>query len=135
VSAAAVAAHETGHAVQHARGYAPLKFRNAVAPFVMFTSKWVFIVLMIGIFISNYLLWVGIGMIALAAFFSLITLPVEINASARAVSWLQSSGTLNARELRDAKTALSWAAGTYIVAALSSVVTLLYYISIANRRN
>jgi Zn-dependent membrane protease YugP len=135
VSAAAVAAHETGHAVQHARHYGPLKLRNTVAPFVMFTSKWVFIVLMIGIFISNYLLWVGIGMIALATLFSLITLPVEFNASARAVKWLESSGTLSAGELRDAKTALSWAAGTYVVAALGSVVTLLYYISIANRRS
>ncbi len=135
VSAAAVAAHETGHAVQHARNYGPLKLRNTVAPFVMFTSKWVFIVLLIGIFVSTYILWLGIAMIGLATLFSLITLPVEFNASARAVKWLESSGTLNAGELRDAKTALSWAAGTYVVAALSSVVTLLYYISIANRRN
>ncbi len=135
VAAAAVAAHETGHAVQHARNYGPLKLRNTVAPFVMVTSKWVFIVLLIGIFVSAYILWAGIAMIALATIFSLITLPVEFNASARAMSWLESSGTLSKGELRDAKTALSWAAGTYVVAALSSVVTLLYYISIANRRN
>lgn len=136
VSAAAVAAHETGHAVQHARNYGPLKIRGFMAPFVTFTSKWVFIVLLAGIFLAMMeLFWIGIGMIALATLFSLITLPVEFNASARAMKWLESSGTLNAGELRDAKTALSWAAGTYVVAALSSVVTLLYYISMANRRS
>lgn len=135
VAAAAVAAHETGHAVQHATHYGPLGLRGFMAPFVTLTSKWVFIVLLIGIFVSNLVLWVGIAMIGLATLFSLITLPVEFNASARALRWLESSGMLNASELSDAKTTLSWAARTYVVAALSSVVTLLYYISIANRRN
>ncbi len=134
VSAAAVAAHETGHAVQHAKHYGPLGLRGFMAPFVMFTSKWVFVVLLVGIFVSNLVLWVGIAMIGLATLFSLITLPVEFNASARAVKWLEASGTLDTDGLRDAKKALSWAAGTYVVAALSSVVTLLYYISIANNR-
>ncbi len=134
VAAAAVAAHETGHAVQHAVGYGPLKMRGALVPFVSFTSKWVFIVLIIGIIMSNIMLWAGIAMIGLATLFSLITLPVEFNASARALRWLETSETLSGPEIHDAKVALSWAARTYVVAALSSIVTLLYYISIASRR-
>ena len=105
-----------------------------MAPMIMATSKWVFLVLIVGMVTSMYIFWLGIGMIALATLFSLVTLPVEINASARAVSWLRSSNMLNQSQMSDAKTALGWAAGTYVVAALSSVVTLLYYLSMANRR-
>lgn len=134
VAAAAVAAHETGHAVQHAQGYAWLRMRGAMAPFISFTSKWVFIVLIIGIVVAPIILWVGISLMALAVIFSIVTLPVEFNASARALSWLRGSGMLSTGQLAQAKTALSWAASTYVVAAVSSIATLLYYISIANSR-
>lgn len=138
VAAAAVAAHETGHAVQHARGYAPLAFRSALVPVISITSRWVWIVLIAGLVLSAtvpWLFWVGILMIAASALFSVVTLPVEYNASARAMEWLRVSGTLQTDvELKQAKTALSWAARTYVVAALSAIATLLYYIMIARRR-
>ena len=140
VSAAAVAAHETGHAIQDATDYAPLRMRSALVPVISFTSQWSFLVIIGGIVMINIsnswtVFWIGILMIALSALFSLITLPVEYNASNRAMQWLQSSGTLTGGQLGQAKTALSWAARTYLVAALSAVVTLLYYLSFARNRN
>ena len=137
VSAAAVAAHECGHAVQHKVGYAPLRLRTALVPAVNISSKLSIFVIILGmIFIEAFpvLFWVGIAMFAMVFLFSVVTLPVEFNASKRALAWLQSSNSLSQAELGQAKEALSWAASTYVVAALSSLVTLLYYIGIGNSR-
>lgn len=136
VSAAAVAAHECGHAVQHAKAYAPLELRSALVPMISFSSTWSTWVIIAGVLLINtipYLFWIGIVMIALSALFSLITLPVEYNASARAMEWLESSNTLQGVQVAQAKEALSWAARTYLVAALSAIATLLYYLSFARR--
>lgn len=137
VSAAAVAAHECGHAVQDARGYAPLRMRSALVPVINFTSQFSMIVTIAGaLLISTFpaVFWLGIAMIGASVLFSLITLPVEYNASARAMEWLDSSRTLSGEQLAQAKTALSWAARTYLVAALSGLATLLYYLSFARNR-
>lgn len=137
VSAAAVAAHECGHAVQHKVGYAPLKLRSSLVPAVNISSKLSMIVILIGLLIINIfpaLFWIGIAMFATVFLFSVITLPVEFNASRRALAWLQSSNSLSQQELAQAKEALTWAASTYVVAALSSLASLLYYISIGNSR-
>lgn len=137
VAAAAVAAHECGHAVQHKVGYGPLKLRTALVPAVNISSKLSMIVIIIGILIINVfppLFWIGIAMFGMVLLFSLVTLPVEFNASSRALAWLKSSNSLSETELAQAKEALSWAASTYVVAALSSLVTLIYYISIGTSR-
>lgn len=137
VSAAAVAAHECGHAIQHAVGYRPLEMRSVLVPVINFSSMWSTWVIIIGIFtIKTFpaLFWAGIVMVALSALFSLITLPVEYNASARAMQWLKSSGTLQGQQVAQAKEALSWAARTYLVAALSAIATLLYYLSFSRGR-
>lgn len=139
IAAAAVAAHECGHAVQHAWQYGPLQMRSALVPVVSFASKFVSIVLIAGvIFVQTFptLLWIGIGLFAMTTLFSVITLPVEINASSRAVAWLGKSNIVDAQTKPMAKDALKWAAYTYVIAALGSIATLIYYISIANgRRN
>lgn len=139
VAAAAVAAHECGHAVQHAMEYAPLQLRSALVPVVSFASKWVTWVILAGILmISSFpmLLWFGIGLFALTTLFSFVTLPVEVNASQRAVNWLQEAGITDRETTPMASEALHSAAYTYVVAALSSLATLIYYILIAmgNRR-
>lgn len=137
VAAAAVAAHECGHAVQHKVGYGPLKLRTALVPAVNISSKLSMIVIIIGILIINVfppLFWIGIAMFGMVLLFSLVTLPVEFNASSRALAWLKSSNSLSETELAQAKEALSWAASTYVVAALSSLVTLIYYITIGTSR-
>lgn len=137
VVAAAVAAHECGHAVQHKEGYAPLKLRSALVPAVNISSKLSMIVIIIGLLLINAfpaLFWLGIAMFAMVFLFSVITLPVEFNASRRALAWLESSNSLDATQVAQAKEALKWAASTYVVAALSSLVTLLYYIGLGNRR-
>ncbi len=136
VSAAAVAAHECGHAVQHAESYAPLKMRSALVPVVSFSSMWAQIILIIGVFTINSfpaLFWVGIFMLASVVIFSLITLPVEYNASSRALRWLYTTHTVEGKEYEQAKEALSWAARTYVVAALSALATLIYYLGFARR--
>ena len=136
VAAAAVAAHECGHAVQHAREYAPLKMRSALVPVVSFSSQWAMWVIIAGMLLLNTypaLFWIGIGMIAVSAVFSLITLPVEYNASARAMDWLESTHTLQGAQVAQAREALSWAARTYLVAALSAIATLIYYLGFARR--
>ena len=141
VAAAAVACHECGHAVQHARGYAPLTLRSQLVPVVQFSSRAATWIIILGLIIlattqNELLCWIGVGMIAMSAVFSLITLPVEYNASARALEWLQTSHTLQGAQLAQAKEALSWAARTYLVAALSAIASLLYYIFlILGRRN
>ncbi len=135
VSAIAVACHECGHAVQHATAYAPLVMRSALVPVVSYSSSmatWVILagMLLISSGIGETIMWVGIGMIGLSAIFSIVTLPVEYNASSRALAWLESSGAAHGVELKQAKEALSWAARTYLVAALSAIATLLYYVTI-----
>ena len=133
VAAAAVAAHECGHAVQHAKAYAPLKMRSALVPIVSFSSKWVMWILLAGIFTINtfpQLLLAGIILFAMTTLFSFITLPVEINASKRALVWLSSAGITNSYNQAQAEDALRSAAYTYVVAALGSLATLIYYISI-----
>ncbi len=138
VAAAAIAAHECGHAVQHAYGYGPLQMRSALVPVISFTSMWSVWVVIIGLTIIRTMpavFWIGISMIALSAIFSVITLPVEYNASARAVAWLEKSGTLNQTQLDEAKEALSWAARTYLVAAISSIAILIYYLGLGSRRS
>lgn len=138
VAAAAVAAHECGHVLQHATGYAPLRLRSALVPVVSFASNTVQWVLLAGVLLINVfptLLWIGIALFAMTTLFSFITLPVEIDASARAVKWLNSNAIVNASTKPMAVDALKWAAYTYVVAAIGSLATLLYYISIANRRN
>ncbi len=138
VAAAAVAAHECGHAVQHAKGYAPLQFRSAIVPMVSFASSIVQWVILAGIiFVERFpmLLWFGIGLFALTTLFSVITLPVEINASRRAITWLSACGITDAQTRPMAVDALKWAAYTYVIAAIGSIATLLYYIGIARGRD
>lgn len=133
IMAAAVAAHECGHAVQHARMYAPLKMRSALVPVVNFASSIMAWVLLAGIMLVNtfpQLLLAGIVLFATTTLFSFITLPVEINASKRALVWLNSSGITNSFNHSQAEDALRSAAYTYVVAALGSLATLVYYILI-----
>lgn len=137
IAACAVAAHETGHAIQHAQGYAPLRLRSALVPVVTFANNTVQWVLLLGILLLDRfpeLLWCGIALFAMTTLFSFITLPVEINASQRAVQWLDGAGIVDERTRPMAADALKWAAYTYVVAALGSLATLFYYISIANDR-
>lgn len=133
LAAMAVAAHECGHAVQHAVGYAPLKMRSALVPAVNFSAKWVIWVILGGMLVINtfpQLMLVGIGLYAITTLFSFITLPVEINASQRAISWMEESMLISRDDLPKASAALRAAAYTYVIAALSSLATLLYYIAI-----
>ena len=133
VAAAAVAAHECGHALQHALEYAPLQMRSALVPIVSFSSRWVTWVLLGGILLLETfpnLLLIGIILYGLTTLFSFITLPVEINASTRAIAWLEQAGITNNETTPMAATALRSAAYTYVVAALASLGTLVYYISI-----
>ena len=132
VAAAAVAAHECGHAVQHARGYAPLELRSQLVPIVNFSARTATFVLIAGIILlattdNAWVCWIGVGLIAVSALFSIVTLPVEYNASERALAWLESSRTMQGAELAQAREALTWAARTYLVAALSAIATVLYY--------
>lgn len=138
ISAAAIAAHECGHAVQHANAYAWLQMRSALVPVVSFSSRWVQWILLGGILMVNtfpQLLLAGIVLFALTTLFSFITLPVEIDASRRATAWLDGSGITTTATLPKAEEALRLAAYTYVVAALASLATLMYYIMIFLRRN
>lgn len=138
IAAAAIAAHECGHAVQHANAYAWLQMRSALVPMVSFSSRWVQWILLAGILLINTfpgLLLAGIGLFALTTLFSFITLPVEIDASRRATAWLDGSGIATTATLPKAEEALRLAAYTYVVAALASLATLMYYIMIYMRRN
>lgn len=133
IAAAAVAAHECGHAVQHAVGYAPLKMRSALVPVVSFSSNimtWVLLGGMLMINVFPQLLLFGIVLFASTTLFSFITLPVEINASSRALAWLSNAGITNVDTHDKAEDALRSAAYTYVVAALGSLATLLYYVMI-----
>jgi Zn-dependent membrane protease YugP len=134
ISAAAVAAHECGHAVQHATAYSWLMMRSRLVPLVQVTSNFVNIILLVGVILAAtgkpWLLLIGIGLMAVTVLFTLITLPVEFDASNRALAWLQRTNVTNDNEYPKAKDALKWAAMTYVVAALAAVVTLVQYIMI-----
>ena len=133
IAAAAVAAHECGHAIQHAKSYAFLNLRSKLVPVVSFASRWMQWILLAGILTLQQfpqLMLAGIILFALTTLFSFVTLPVEINASQRAVAWLSNAGITNNATYPMAKDALKWAAYTYVVAALSSLATLVYYILI-----
>ncbi|MBR4964657.1 MAG: zinc metallopeptidase [Alistipes sp.] len=139
ITAAAVAAHECGHAVQHATGYAPVRLRSQLVPIVNFASAISTWVIVLGIALMSFtgsalLCWIGIALIAMSAIFAIVTLPVEYNASNRAIAWLQRSGMLQQGEVAQAREALDWAARTYLVAALSAIATLLYYVALIKRR-
>lgn len=137
IAAAAVAAHETGHAIQHAVGYGPLKLRSTLVPVVTFANRTVTWVILLGLLVANFLgpslLYVGIALFAATTLFSFITLPVEINASHRALEWLNGSGISDFETQDMAADALKWAALTYVIAALGSLATLFYYIGLARR--
>ncbi len=134
VSAAAVAAHECGHAVQHATAYSWLQLRSKMVPAVQFSSTLVNWILLIGVFMASSgnstLLLVGIALFAVTVLFTLITLPVEFDASKRALAWLNRTDITTTEEYPKAKNALTWAAMTYVVAALAAVVTLIQYVMI-----
>ncbi|WP_419700314.1 zinc metallopeptidase [Mucilaginibacter sp. NFX135] len=143
IAAAAVAAHECGHAVQHAQAYGWLSFRSAMVPIINVAStltQWTLFIGIILLFFANnpYVLAVGVAALALVTFFSFITLPVEFDASRRALAWLDNNYSImqTTQEHEQAKDALWWAAMTYVVAALSALATLVYYASfLFNRRN
>jgi hypothetical protein len=133
VAAAAVAAHECGHAVQHATAYSWLQFRSAMVPALSVSSRYMHWVLLGGILMLNTfptLLFIGIALLALTTVFSFVTLPVEFDASNRAIAWLESNNITQRNETDTARSALKWAASTYVIAALSSLATLVYYIMI-----
>jgi len=133
VAAAAVAAHECGHAVQHAKAYAWLTMRSTLVPVVSFASQWVQWILLAGIILLNtfpHLMLIGIILFGMTTLFSFITLPVEINASQRALAWLTNAGITTYATYPKAQSALKWAAYTYVVAALGSLATLVYYLLI-----
>lgn len=137
VAAAAVAAHECGHAVQHAQAYAWLNMRSALVPMVQFSSNIIQWILLLGVLLVNTfpaLLIIGVALFALTTLFSLITLPVEFDASRRALAWLDRTGMTYGQEHDQAKDALQWAAMTYVVAAIGSIATLLYYVSFLTGR-
>ena len=132
-AAAAVAAHECGHAVQHAEQYSFLRLRSAVVPAVSAVSRFMPFILLAGVLLLNRTplpLGIGIAFFALTTLFSFITLPVEFDASSRALAWMDRRGIVTTQEHAMAKDALWWAAMTYVVAALSSLATLFYYVSI-----
>ncbi len=139
ITAAAIACHECGHAVQHAQGYAPLRMRSALVPLVNFSSQAASWLIIIGLIMtassgSQLMCWIGVGLMCVSALFSIITLPVEYNASDRALEWLESSRILVGEELEGAKISLRWAARTYLVAALSAIASILYYVALINGR-
>lgn len=132
-AAAAVAAHECGHAVQHATAYSALQFRSAMVPALSAVSRFMPIVLLVGVLMlrtTPYPLGLGIVLFSLTTLFSFVTLPVEFDASKRALAWIDKRGIVTPQEHSMAKDALWWAAMTYVVAAISSLATLLYYVSL-----
>ena len=139
ITAAAIACHECGHAVQHAMGYAPLKMRSALVPLVNISAQAASWLVIIGLIMtassgSQMMCWIGVGLMCISALFSIITLPVEYNASDRALAWLEQSGLLVGDEMKGAKISLRWAARTYLVAALSAIASILYYVALINGR-
>ncbi len=144
VAAMAVAAHECGHALQHAQGYAWLQLRSSLVPMVGFGAKFGQVVLIAGLIMismgsSTTVAWIGLALFATTTLFALVTLPVEFDASRRALAWMQRSGVVSPNMQGDAQSALTWAAMTYVAAALSSIAMILYYammlLSRSNSRN
>ncbi|MDE5944616.1 MAG: zinc metallopeptidase [Rikenella sp.] len=138
VAAAAVAAHECGHAVQHALGYAPLRLRSALVPLTSFSSRYSTWVILAGAALmfatrNEILFWIGIAMVAVSALFSIVTLPVEYDASRRALAWLEDQEILTDKQQVQAEEALMWAARTYLVAALSAIAVLIYWLGFLRR--
>jgi hypothetical protein len=139
VASVGITAHELGHALQHAQNYAPLNFRMAIVPMVNIGSSLGYVVFFLGFCLatqaqgSSLLMWLGILLLSGTALFSLVTLPVEFDASNRALTMLQASGLMQPQELQGARSVLSAAAWTYVAAAASTLLNLLYYISLANR--
>eukprot|EP00540_Astrosyne_radiata_P014836 CAMPEP_0116864896 /NCGR_PEP_ID=MMETSP0418-20121206/25079_1 /TAXON_ID=1158023 /ORGANISM="Astrosyne radiata, Strain 13vi08-1A" /LENGTH=201 /DNA_ID=CAMNT_0004500173 /DNA_START=680 /DNA_END=1285 /DNA_ORIENTATION=+ len=136
-AAAAVAAHECGHAVQHTQGYAFLRFRSAMVPMLSATSHFMPWIIMLGIFLINTTLIplkLGIMLFALTTLFSIVTLPVEFDASKRALVWIDRQGIVTSQEYQMARSALWWAAMTYVVAALGSLAQLLRLVSLLNKK-
>jgi hypothetical protein len=133
VAAAAVAAHECGHALQHQQAYVWLGFRSKMVPAVQFSSKILNYIMIagllgMGVMHNTTMLWVWVGLFAVTTVFSVVTLPVEFDASRRALVWLESSGIAASMEHEKAKNALFWAAMTYVAAAVGSVAQLLYFL-------
>ncbi|HAP00739.1 MAG TPA: hypothetical protein DCQ93_02330 [Bacteroidetes bacterium] len=138
VAAAAIASHECGHAVQHATAYTWLSMRSAMVPAVSFASQWVQWILFLGVIMIKafpMLLVIGVCLFAVTTLFSVITLPVEFDASRRALAWLDRANIMGKETHDKAANGLKWAASTYVIAALASIATLLYYLSMLNRRN
>lgn len=137
-AAAAVSAHECGHAVQHAKAYAFLKFRSSMVPMLSVTSRFMPFIIMIGIIALNTSaipLTIGVVLFSFTTLFSFITLPVEFDASNRALAWIEQQGVVTSQEHEMSKDALWWAAMTYVVSALGSLATLVYYASLLLGRN
>ena len=136
IAALGIAAHEVGHVIQHAHGYAPMQLRSFVYPVANIGSKLAMPLILAGLFIAQmpYLLWAGVYLFAASTAFTVVTLPVEFNASSRALRALQQGGMMDDDELRGAKQVLDAAALTYVAAAVSSILWLLYYIAIARGR-
>ena len=133
IAAVAVACHECGHAIQHAQGYAFLQLRSQLVPIVNISSRFAQFVIIGGILLMSFsgiewVCWLGVAMVAMSALFSIITLPVEYNASSRALEWMESTRLVDEYEIKGARTTLRWAARTYLVAAISAIATILYYI-------
>ena len=139
VAAAAVAAHECGHAVQHATAYPALQMRSRLVPIVSASSRWMQYVLLAGFVMfaagNSLLLWIGVFMFGLTTLFSLVTLPVEFDASKRALVWLNATGIASGQKQAGARDALKWAAMTYVVAALGSLAQLIYFLNVLNSRD
>lgn len=139
VAAVGITAHELGHALQHAQNYGPLNFRMAIVPIVNIGSKLGYIVFFLGFCLATQarvpptLMWVGILLLSGMALFALVTLPVEFDASRRAMQMLQTSGLMQPQELQGAQSVLNAAAWTYVAAAASTLLNLLYYVALANR--
>lgn len=137
-AAVAIAAHECGHAVQHAQGYALLRMRSAMVPVLSFTTRFLPWIIMLGIFMVHTTLIplkAGIALFALTTIFSFVTLPVELDASRRALAWIKDQGIVTNQELSMSKSALQWAAMTYVLAALGSLAQLLHLINVLKRNN
>lgn len=140
IAAQAVACHECGHAVQHAEQYFPVMVRSALVPITNFAASISTWVILIGIVLMSsihnlYVFYFGIGLLAISALFSIVTLPVEYNASDRALQWLERERVMPESEIEGAKISLRWAARTYLVAALSAVATIIYYLGFARNRD
>ena len=139
VTAAAVACHECGHALQYMTGYSPLTLRTRLVPIISFSSRIASWIIIAGIALlastgNAALCWLGIFLVSMSALFAVVTLPVEYNASARALAWLRTSNIIAEDKMTGARESLRWAARTYLVAALGAIATLIYYITLINSR-